>query len=82
MKYVKKSFNLPERLANELEALVRANPGSSLTFIVVQALESWLANPQVRLSRPATDDVGSSSTKKKASSAPPTKGRESIEAGN
>lgn len=52
MNQVKKSFNMPEALSNRIERFVEANPGTNFTFVVVQALENWLKNPQVYLSSP------------------------------
>lgn len=61
MKVVKKSFNLPQPLVDSLEQIVEANPGSTLTFVVVQALENWLVNPTVRLATPSANEKSTAS---------------------
>ena len=50
MKQIKKSFNMSEDLADRIDSFVAANSGTNFTFVVVQALEAWLKNPQVNLS--------------------------------
>jgi hypothetical protein len=55
---VKKSFNVSADLAQRLDDFVRENPGLSLTLIMQQALDQWLANPQLKVNIPKahTDD--------------------------
>lgn len=55
---IKKSFNVGADLAQRLDDFVAENPGLSLTLIMQQALERWLAEPslRVRIPKQHTDD--------------------------
>lgn len=46
---IKKSFNVNADIAQRIDDVVQANPGLSFTFIMNQALASWLSNPSVQV---------------------------------
>lgn len=57
MEIIKKSLNLNPTLASKLADFITKNPGVSFTLIVNQALEKWLENPSIKLTRtPFTDE--------------------------
>jgi hypothetical protein len=49
---IKKSVDIPEDLHSQIEAFVTANPGTHFGFYVIQALVSWVKNPDPTIIRP------------------------------
>ncbi len=52
MSMIKKSINIDETIAKDIDQIIKDNPEMTFTTITIQALKNWIENPVIKIARP------------------------------